>query len=145
MFGWIFKRKGIDDLISLYSEKVSVRNNIRDNLLEIGFGIRRISYDYNYQTLRAPVRISINKDFKITKVEYDNDSNRKEVLKALYNIKIGSKFQTKYSLLNTNLKKLIENLDNLGRYSEVDICNKEIKIKDFDKNKLNFNKNFIIF
>ena len=145
MFGWIFKRKGIDDLISLYSEKVSVRNNIRDNLLEIGFGLRRISYDYNYQTLRAPVRISINKDFKIVKIEYDNDSNMKEALKILYNIKVNSKFNSKHSILNKNLKKLIENLDNLGRYSEVDICNKEIKIKDFDKNKLSFNKNFILF
>lgn len=145
MWDWIFKRKGIDDLISLYSNKVSVRNNIRDKFLEIGIGEIQLTHDYNYITYRAPIRISIDKNYKITKMEYNTDSNKNEILNIFKKIKIGSKFQTKNTILSTNLKKLIENIDNLGRYSNTNICNNEIKIKDFDKNKLNFNKNFILF
>ena len=145
MFSWFFKKKSIDDLISLYSENVSVKNNIRDKLLEIGIGSMIITHDYNYITMRSPIRISINKDYIIKKIEYNNYKLKNETIKILYKIKINSKFYTRYPILNENLKKLIDNFDDLGRYSETDICHKYIKNKDFDKNKLNFNKNFILF
>ena len=142
-----FKKKTIDDLLKI-TDEVSVRNNIKDRQLIVGFGAPVIVYDYNYITMRSPLRISINNDFKITGIElqftHDIDKLSNKFDKIINNIKIGDKFITRNKVMIENLNYLFENFDKLGRYSESDIHKDKIFL-NLDK-KVNKNlTNFLLF
>jgi len=145
-------KKTIDDIINYVNNQVYLGVNHKDSSIIIGFSEPLMVYGHNCSYARSPLRIFLDINLKITKIELDSNNYHqsniyKELNKMISDIKIGDNFISSNPILMDNIDSIIKNYSKIKNCYENNICSKKINLEKYlksDRKSSSFQSNLIL-